>query len=106
MASKNDLNIEDLEYGFSTAGAYQYKTQIRQKMLIEAANMIDEQKKQVKSALDTGWAGESRERFDNLFDKKCEELKQALIDEYNDLESRLNELSWNFVNQDRNMIIE
>lgn len=105
-SSSNGLKISELDYGYSANGLEEYKIAIKQKMLQDAANVIDDQKENVKSAFDKGWAGESREKFDALFDQKCEELKQALDDEYQDLESRLNELSWNFVNQDKKMIIE
>ena len=68
--------------------------------------LIEEHKANVRKAIDAGWNGESAERFKELFNKRCDELSEALKAEYYDLESRLNELTTNYINQDKNMIIE
>ena len=101
-----DLNIGDLTYGISYSGISQYKEEIRSKCLVEVQNLINEHKANVRKAIDAGWNRESAERFKELFNKRCDELSEALKSEYYDLESRLNELTTNYINQDKNMIIE
>lgn len=101
-----DLNIGDLDYGISLKGADQYIEDIKAIVLDQVSSVIEAEQKNVKAALDRGWSGTSREKFDQLFDAKCSELKEALKDEYLDLQSRLNELSNNFIEQDKNMILD
>lgn len=101
-----DLNIGDLTYGISLKGADQYIEDIKAIVLDQVSSVIETEQKNVKTALDKGWAGTSREKFDQLFDAKCDELKEALKEEYLDLQSRLNELSNDFIEQDKNMILD
>ncbi len=101
-----DLNIGDLDYGISAKGVKDYIEKINYIVLTSVRDIIDEEQKNVMTALDKGWAGEARQKFDQLFNKQCLDLKSALFYEYKDLESRLNELANDFVNQDRNMMLD
>ncbi len=106
MDDMADLNIGDLDYGISLRGADQYIDDLKAIVLDQVSSVIEQEQKNVKAALDKGWSGASREKFDILFNSKCLELKNALKEEYWDLQSRLNELSNDFINQDQNMIID
>ncbi len=101
-----DLNIGDVTYGISYSGIEQYKEDIKSKCLVEVKNLIEEHSALVRQAIDAGWNGESAKKFKELFNKRCDELVDALDSEYYNLESRLNELTTNYINQDEGMFIE
>ena len=96
MDDMADLNIGDLDYGISLRGADQYIDDLKAIVLDQVSSVIDQEQKNVKAAL----------KFHILFNSKCLELKNALKEEYWDLQSRLNQLSNDFINQDQNMIID
>lgn len=101
-----DLNFDEVNYGISSSGVKKYISDIRAIVLQQTSNIIETGQQDVKNAIEKGWNGESKDKFLILFNKKCLDLKAALNKEYYDLENRLNELSNDFINQDRNMMIE
>lgn len=101
-----DLNIGDVTYGISYSGIAQYKEDIKSICLVEVKELIEDHNALVRQAIDAGWNGKSAQKFKELFNKRCEELTEALDSEYHNLENRLNELTTNYVNQDAGMFIE
>lgn len=99
-----DLNIKDLDYGWSHSGVEQYMADLKLYMFDNVQKAIEEGQKNVILALDKGWSGVSREKFDQLFKAKCEELIKAISEEYVDLKSRIADLAYNYAEQDAQMI--
>lgn len=99
-----DLNIRDLDYGWSQSGVIQYIADLKLYMFDNVRKKIEEGEKNVILALDKGWSGIAREKFDQLFKAKCEELINAINEEYIDLKSRIVDLTYNYAEQDAEMI--
>lgn len=99
-----DLNIRDLDYGWSQSGVIQYIDDLKLYMFDNVRKTIEEGEKNVILALDKGWSGIAREKFDQLFKAKCEELINAINEEYIDLKSRIADLAYNYAEQDAEMI--
>lgn len=99
-----DLNIRDLDYGWSQSGVIQYIDDLKLYMFDNVRKTIEEGEKNVILALDKGWSGIAREKFDQLFKAKCEELINAINEEYIDLKSRIGDLAYNYAEQDAEMI--
>lgn len=99
-----DLNIRDLDYGWSQSGVIQYIDDLKLYMFDNVRKTIEEGEKNVILALDKGWSGIAREKFDQLFKAKCEELINAINEEYIDLKSRIVDLAYNYAEQDAEMI--
>ena len=101
-----DLNIKDLDYGFSHNGVTEYIESLQLHMLDNVKKSIEEGSQNVLSALDKGWSGASREKFDEKFTTQCGELQQQLEAQFNALKGRIVELAYNYAEQDNNMIID
>lgn len=99
-----DLNIRDLDYGWSQSGVIQYIDDLKLYMFDNVRKKIEEGEKNVILALDKGWSGIAREKFDQLFKAKCEELINTINEEYIDLKSRIVDLTYNYAEQDAEMI--
>lgn len=99
-----DLNIRDLDYGWSQSGVIQYIDDLKLYMFDNVRKTIEEGEKNVILTLDKGWSGIAREKFDQLFKAKCEELINAINEEYIDLKSRIVDLAYNYAEQDAEMI--
>ena len=99
-----DLNIRDLDYGWSQSGVIQYIDDLKLYMFDNVRKKIEEGEKNVILALYKGWSGIAREKFDQLFKAKCEELINAINEEYIDLKSRIGDLAYNYAEQDAEMI--
>ena len=100
-----DLNIQDLDYGWSHNGVTEYIESLQLHMLENVKRAIEEGEQNVITALDKGWSGTAREKFDELFKKQCGELQQELEIEFNDLKGRIVDLAYNYAEQDNNMIV-
>ena len=101
-----DLNIRDLDYGWSQSGVIQYIDDLKLYMFDNVRKAIEEGEKNVILALDKGWSGIAREKLDQLFKAKCEELINAINEEYIDLKSRIADLAYNYAEQDAEMIMD
>lgn len=98
------LGIGNLDYGVSTDGAVEYFKSLQTQLLTGVCDRIDDIQS-ITDALNKGWQGVARDRFDDQFRKAREQVKGDLMKEYNDLVSKLSELVTSFVEQDANMII-
>ena len=107
MSSYTDrgLGINDLSIGVSTSGLQAYLDELRASLLTEVESKIDDYTT-VKSALDKGWQGVSRDNFETNFQEMREKVKEDLRLEYSNLHARIEELAYNYVQQDKNMIVD
>lgn len=106
MYTDRGLGIGDLSIGVSAGGTEEYLANLKTELLTNVSSKIVEDYKAVKDALDRGWQGQSRDKFDMKFEQVKTQLIADLEAEYNDLERRINEITENYLNQDKNMIID
>lgn len=99
------LKIQDLSIGVSTKGLQTYKDKLEVELLDTVETKINAISG-VTKALDRGWQGTSRDRFDAQFKAIRKKIIADLKDEYKNLEKRIDELAYNYVKQDMNMIID
>lgn len=107
MAYYNDkgLGIGTLTHGVDTAGLQNYIGELKTSLLDNVADRINDVDA-MNQAFDKGWQGLSRDRFDAQFEKQRQAVIEDLQAEYNDVIARLEELANDYINQDKNMIIE
>lgn len=103
MYEDKGLTIDNLEIGVSTAGLEGYLDLLEANLLTEVANKIDDIES-VTTALNAGWQGVARDRFDAQFATMREKVKADLQLEYANLVARLQELANDYIAQDQNMI--
>lgn len=103
MYESKGLAITDLEIGVSTEGLEGYLAKLEADLLTSVATKIDDITN-VTTALDAGWQGVARDRFDAQFTAMREKVKTDLQAEYANLVARLQELATDYVTQDQNMI--
>ena len=99
----NGLSIDELTTGVSGSGLVSYLGEIQAEVLSkieeEIGNVDD-----IKTALNNGWAGKSKDDFFKQFDDERQEILTHMRYEYNDLALRLSELEKHYIAQDENMI--
>lgn len=105
MYNDHGLGIDNLDIGVSTEGAANYFEELRADLLTSVQNMIDEVG-EVENALNKGWQGVSRDKFDAQFKASREALKNDLAREYADLVTKISDIVESYINQDKNMIID
>ena len=105
MYNDHGLGIDNLDIGVSTSGAVEYFENLKTELLTNVEQKIDEIGP-ITTALDKGWQGVSRDRFDSQFEEAREALKMDLRREYKDLVVKINQAVEGYVNQDKNMIID
>lgn len=97
-----NTGIGDLTIGFSRQGMNEYKESLKIDLLeksIEKINNTDA----MMSAIDAGWQGIARDKFVEDFNQIRQKIANELLQEYNDLNNRLEELANNYLNQDREL---
>ena len=99
------LGIGDLTIGVSTTGLETYKASLKASLLNTVAEKIQDYS-DVKSALDKGWQGASRDAFETRFENMRTKVIEDLQAEYRNLEARIEELAYNYIQQDKNMIVD
>jgi len=99
------LGIGDLSIGVSTAGLQTYKDGLRASLLTTVSEKIDNIDA-INTELNRGWQGVSRDKFDVKFQGIRDMIKQDLAGEYANLEARLDELAYDYIKQDQNMIAD
>ena len=103
MYQDRGLGIESFDVGVSTLGLESYISDLKLTLLENVLEMIDEVSS-VNTALDAGWQGVSRDRFDEQFRRAREDLKTDLTREFADLQYKLIQMQQSYIEQDQNLI--
>ena len=103
-ASENrGLSIDQLTIGVSSAGVETYIDRLKAKYLESVKSKIDDIT-EMERAFDKGWQGVSRDRFEELFRRARNDIKWDLNEEFASIRARLNELAYDYLEQDEKMI--
>ncbi|MBE6155825.1 MAG: hypothetical protein E7164_03605 [Firmicutes bacterium] len=98
------LGIGDLTIGVSTTGLENYKAGLKAELLTTVEEKINDYSA-VKSALDKGWQGVSRDNFERQFENMRKQVIEDLRLEYANIEARIEELANKYIRQDQSMIV-
>ena len=105
MYNDHGLGIDNLDIGVSTRGASEYFQSLQAQLLTGVETIVNDTEA-VIAALDKGWQGVSRDKFDQQFQAAREQLLMDLRKEYTDLVTKIGEVVESYINQDKNMIID
>lgn len=97
-------DLSKLTIGFSSEGLQTYKTELKTKILTEAAEALSATQG-VKEALEQGWQGMSKDKFVTDLENTIQTINTDLLAEYDDLEARFAQLEQNYLTQDNDMMI-
>ena len=101
----NNMTIDTMTIGVDHSGMDSYREALKLEVLTNTREKINEVA-DVENAINNAWQGVSRDRFLTQFKNTRESISDDLEAEYNDLDSRLNELEYMYYQQDQNMIEE
>lgn len=101
----DNLGIDSLTIGVSHAGMEAYRDALRVELLQTTRDLINDFS-EVESSINSCWQGQARDKFLDIFRQTREQIANDLEAEYNDLNSRIQELEYAYFKQDSNMIVE
>ncbi len=85
------LSIQDLDIGVSANGIDEYQKSIKSSLLTTSKQLINDVK-EVENAINSGWQGDSKERFLKNFKKTREQICDDLDKEYENLKDIIDDL--------------
>ena len=101
----NIESTDSLEYGFSASGLKELDNDLNQLLYDDIVEALDNMLKEVEDQLDKCWQGESKDRYVSDLEDRVEVVKDEIEDEYKDLQSRFEDLSKFYANQDENLYV-
>lgn len=99
----NNMGISEMTEGISTNGMEEYLENLKAHLLTETTKIINDTSA-LESAINSGWQGQSRDKFIEKFNEARMAISMDLKKEFKDLQNRLAELEMNYFAQDSKMI--
>ncbi len=103
MANDGGVTINQMTYGFSSAGTDDLLATIKTDLLLTAKTAL-ENVDGVVNAINAGWTGQAKDKFLLNFGAAHVKIASDLQSEYNDLYTRFTELASAYKEQDANLI--
>jgi uncharacterized protein YukE len=99
----SNMDISEMTEGVSEKGMEDYIDSLKAYLLTETTKIINDTSA-LEAAINSGWQGQSRDKFIEKFNEARMAISMDLKREFNDLNNRLAELLANYFAQDSKMI--
>lgn len=91
--SKDNVTIGDMTVGYSGKGMNSFKDSLKEMLVDEVEDALDELESTVKENLANCWTGESKDKYVKKLESQIEDVVDELKDEWKDLSARLTEVA-------------
>lgn len=101
--SKDSVTIGDMTVGYSAKGMRGFKDSLKEMLVDEVEDALDELQETVLTNLSNCWTGDSKDKYVKKLKNQIDDVEDELKKEWNDVSARLTEIGDFYKTQDETL---